>query len=86
MASIPNTLQCTTIANMLATELKRQGIPVAEDPDTFYSLVYAGAELILYEGGIGVDKDIQLCVEKIKEYINETKQNYPNYFLTGEDK
>lgn len=83
MASIQNTLQCSTIANMLATELKRQGIPVAEDPDTFYNLVYAGAELILYEGG--VDKDIQLCTEKIKEYIRETQQNYPNYFLTGEE-
>ena len=82
MATIQNTLQCTTIANMLATELKRQGVPVAEDPDEFYNIVYSGAELILYEGG--VDKDIQLCVEKIKDYINETKQNYPNYFLTGE--
>lgn len=83
MATIPNNLQCTTIANMLATELKRQNIPVAEDPDLFYNIVYSGAELILYEGG--VDKDIQLCVEKIKDYIRETKQNYPNYFMTGED-
>lgn len=83
MATIPNTLQCTTIANMLATELKRQGIPVAKDPDEFYKIVYSGAELILYEGG--VDTDIQLCVEKIKDYINETKQNCPNYFLTGEE-
>lgn len=84
MAQISKELQCTTIANMLACELKRQGVPVAEDPDTFYNIVYNGAELILYEGG--VDKDIQLCVDRIKEYINDTKQNYPNYFLTGEDK
>ena len=83
MATISNNLQCTTIANMLATELKRQNVSVAEDPEAFYNIVYAGAELILYEGG--VDKDIQLCTEKIKEYIRETLRNNPNYFLTGED-
>lgn len=82
MASIQNTLQCTTIANMLATELKRQNIPVAEDPDELYNIVYAGAELILYDGN--VYKDIALCVDRIKDYINETLQNYPNYFVTGE--
>lgn len=82
MANIQNTLQCTTIANMLATELKRQAIPVAEDPDELYNIVYASAELILYEGSI--DKDISLCVERIKDYIKETLRNYPNYFVTGE--
>ena len=83
MAQIANELQCSTIANMLAAELKRQGIPLAEDDDVRYNMLYNAAELILYEGG--VDKDIQLCVDRIKEYIIDTKQNYPNYFMTGED-
>ena len=82
MASIQNTLQCATIANMLATELKRQNIPVAEDPEELYNIVYAGAELILYDGN--VYKDIALCVDRIKDYINETLRNYPDYFVTGE--
>ena len=68
---------------LLAAELKRQGIPLAEDDDVRYNILYNNAELILYEGG--VDNDIQLCVDKIKEFIIYTKQNYPNYFMTGED-
>lgn len=82
MANIQNTLQYVTIANMLATELKRQAIPVAEDPDELDTIVYAGAELILQD--CSIDKDISLCVERIKDYIKETSQNYPNFFVTGE--
>lgn len=83
MSNISSELQCSTIANMLATELKRQGIPISEDPDVRYNILYNAAELILYEGE--VSKDIGFCVDAIKDYINETKTNYPNYFITGEN-
>ncbi len=83
MSNISSELQCSTIANMLATELKRQGIPIAEDPEVRYNILYSAAELILYEEG--VSKDIGFCVDTIKDYISETRTNYPNFFITGEN-
>lgn len=82
MARIATELQCSTIANMLATELKRKGITMAEDEEARYNILYASAESILYGGA---DKDIHSCVEAIDEYIVETIRNYPNYFITGEE-
>lgn len=84
MPNISNHLQCTTIANMIATELKRKNIPLAEDENARDSILYSAAINILYEGGI--DKDIQLCVDRIKEYISNTLINYPSYFMTGQNK
>lgn len=82
MSKISSGLTVSTIANMLATEIERKNIPIAEDEDLRYNIIYGGAELISFEDG--VTNDIQLCVERVKEYIINTLKNYPNYFLTGE--
>ena len=81
---IPNILQCSTIANMLATELKRQNIPVSDNPDDFSNIIYSSAEYILYNYD-NATKDISACVDVIKEYINDTVKNHPNYFISGKD-
>lgn len=76
-----NELQCNQIAEMLYLELKRKNIPMAEDQDLLYSIIYSGAELIVYEGSCN---DITEVVDRIKKYISDTCNNYPNYFVTGE--
>lgn len=82
MSKIQDTIQCSTIANLLATELKRRGISLPEDEDARYNIIYASAESILYEGTVS---DIHDCIASIDEYIIETLTNYPNYFMTGEE-
>ena len=82
MARISSELQCSTIANMIAVELKRLNIPVAGDEDLKYNIIYASAEYLLY---FGIFNDLHECVNEIKNYIKETCSNYPNYFLTGEE-
>lgn len=74
-------LQLSTIAQMLYLELKRQGIPLAEDTEDRSNIIFSGAESILYGCN---PNDITEVVEEIKQWISETKSNYPNYFITGE--
>ena len=64
-----------------AEELKRQGIPLAEDTEDRSNIIFSGAESILYGCN---PNDITEVVEEIKQWISETKSNYPNYFITGE--
>lgn len=74
-------LQLSTIAQMLYLELKRQGIPLAEDTEDRSNIIFSGAESILYGCN---PNDITEVVEEIKQWISETRSNYPNYFITGE--
>lgn len=74
-------LQLSTIAQMLYLELKRQGIPLAEDTEDRSNIIFSGAESILYGCN---PNDITEVVEEIKQWISETKSNYPRYFITGE--
>ena len=83
MKYISYEIQRSTVENLLAAELKKQRVKLADDPDLRYNILSNAADYILYESG--VDKDIQLCVDKIKEYIKDTKMNYPSYFLTGNE-
>lgn len=82
MAKIQTQLQCATIANMLATELKRKGIDTAEDEELKYNILMASADHLL---NAGIANDIHECVNEIDEYINDTLINYPDYFITGEE-
>lgn len=83
MNKINYTVQYSSVINMLATELKRQGIPLAEDEELRYNIISESATQICYANNF---TDIQECVDEIKQYIADSQQNYPNWFLTGEDK
>lgn len=79
---VADTIQCSTIANLLLAELKCQGIPVCDDPDERDAIILSSAEFILYNG---VLRNTQDCVDQIKQYITDTRTNYPDYFLTGKE-
>lgn len=82
MPKIKTSLQYSTIANMLATELKHKGIPTTDDEDLKYNILMSSAENIL---NAGIENDIHECVNEIDQYICDTILNYPSYFMTGED-
>lgn len=68
---------------MIATGLKRQCIETADDESLVQSIIYGAAESVLFEDD-AYYTDIQACVTSIKEWIRETKLNYPSYFTAGE--
>ena len=82
MSKIQTTLQQSTIANMLAVELKHKGIPITDDEELKYNILMASAENIL---NAGIENDIHECINEIDEYICDTILNYPSYFMTGEE-
>ena len=77
---ISNELQLSTLANILYTELKLQGIPVCEDDESLDNILLSSAEHLLYYVNV---KDTQACLDEIKTYIHDTVQNFPNYFVLG---
>lgn len=79
---VADTIQCSTIANLLLCELRLQKIPVCDDPDERDNIILASAEFILYHGVLRNTQDV---VDQIKQYITDTRTNYPNYFLTGKE-
>ena len=84
MTAVSQELQCTTIANMISVELNRQHILTATDQEDKYNIIYASAEYIVFNYPEAL-KNIQICVDTIKEYISETIKNYPYYFVNGEE-
>lgn len=69
------------IAELIYLEARKQNIAMTEDSDDLEQIFTSAAEHIAYEGSL---KDISEAVERIKEYVSETKRNYPNFFLNGE--
>lgn len=84
MGMFKNTLSKDQIAQLLYLEVISEGIELAEDEDLKNNIILDGAESILQE--IGTTKDLYTIVDSIKNYILDTKHNYPNYFKTGENK
>jgi hypothetical protein len=84
MGMFKNTLSKDQIAQLLYLEVISEGIELAEDEDLKNNIILDGAESILQE--IGTTKDLYSIVDSIKNYILDTKHNYPNYFKTGENK
>ena len=84
MGMFKNILSKDQIAQLLYLELISEGIELAEDEDLKNNIILDGAEYILQE--IGTTKDLYTIVDSIKNYILDTKHNYPNYFKTGENK
>ena len=84
MGMLKNTLSKDQIAQLLYLEVISEGIELAEDEDLKNNIILDGAESILQE--IGTTKDLYTIVDSIKNYILDTKHNYPNYFKTGENK
>ena len=65
-------LQMSTVRNMLLTELKRQGIEVAQDENDLEAILDSTAEQILFNWGSGSQyKDIQACVDCVKDFIKK---------------
>lgn len=83
MGMFKNTLSKDQIAQLLYLEVISEGIELAEDEDLKNNIILDGAESILQE--IGTTKDLYTIVDSIKNYILDTKHNYPNYFKTGEN-
>lgn len=69
------------ITELVYLEAKKQNVAMTEDREDLEQLFTLAAEHIAYEGSL---KDISEAVERIKEYVSETKRNYPNFFLNGE--
>ena len=80
--NVSNTLTQSTVANMLACELTRLGVAVAEDPDLRDRILNSSAELIIRDNE--ATKSIDAMVYSIQGYIQATRHNYPSYFTTGE--
>lgn len=79
---IPNTLTVSTISNILACELNRLGIEVADEPQLRESILNESAELLYAD--VDAMKCVSDMVDSVQEYIKSTIHNYPDYFITGE--
>lgn len=75
-------LQASQIAQLIYLQCLKQGIELNKDEDVLYNILYAGAELIIY--GSGNTKDPREVLDRVDEWIYETRTNYPGYFIEGE--
>ena len=76
-------LQASQIAQIIYLQCLKQGIELNKDEDTLYKILYDGAESIIY--GSGNTKDPREVLDRVDEWIYDTRTNYPRYFIEGEE-
>lgn len=74
-------LQASQIAQIIYLQCLKQGIELNKDEDTLYKILYGGAELIVMQGST---RDPREVLDRIDEWIYDTRTNYPRYFIEGE--
>jgi len=75
-------LQASQIAQLIYLQCLKQGIELNKDEDVLYNILYAGAESIIC--GSGNTKDPREVLDRVDEWIYDTRTNYPRYFIEGE--
>ena len=75
------TLQIAQVKELIYLECKKQGIVLASEDNGLDAILDGGAELILASNGPA--KDPREVLDWIDDWINDTRQNYPSYFLKG---
>ena len=75
-------LQASQIAQIIYLQCLKQGIELNKDEDTLYKILYAGAELIVMQGST---RDPREVLDRVDEWIYDTRNNYPRYLIEGEE-
>ena len=74
-------LQASQIAQIIYLQCLKQGIELNKDEDTLYKILYGGAESIVMQGST---RDPREVLDRVDEWIYDTRTNYPRYFIEGE--
>jgi len=73
-------LQASQIAQLIYLQCLKKGIELNKDEDVLYNILYAGADLVFFSGST---KDPREVLDRVDEWIYETRTNYPGYFIKG---
>lgn len=76
-------LQMCHIKELMYLECRKHNIALATDEDLLDKILDGGAELIVHN--IGNCKDPREVLDQIDEWIRDTQQNCPNYFIKGDN-